>query len=101
LETVRERIIRALMSSDRPLTAREIAVEAGLGPEGAREVYEHLVHASRTLAARTGLRILMEPPYCRKCGYVFRDLKRPRKPRRCPRCGSEWIEPPRFTVGKG
>ncbi|MEM2810799.1 MAG: transcriptional regulator, partial [Candidatus Korarchaeum sp.] len=42
--------------------------------------------------------LLMEPPQCRKCGYIFKDLKKPRKPSKCPKCGSEWISPPRFTI---
>ncbi|MEM4718310.1 MAG: transcriptional regulator, partial [Desulfurococcaceae archaeon] len=40
----------------------------------------------------------LEPPTCRKCGFVFKDLKRPRKPSKCPSCKSEWITPPRFLI---
>ncbi len=98
--SVRERLIEILMRAGRPMTASEIARELGLPPGAESQVYEHVVHASRSLRARTGgtLSVAMEPARCRKCGYEFRSMKRPRKPRRCPRCGSEWIEPPKFAV---
>lgn len=99
--TTRERIIEVLRSADRPLTAEEIA--SMLGSEvTAKDVYEHVVHVARSLRSRSkGLEeLVMEPPYCKRCGFVFKDLSRPRKPSRCPRCKSEWIAPPRFTIVK-
>ena len=100
--TVRQRIIRLLSSVDHPMSVNEIAKELGLPPEESRAVYKHLEHVAKTLNRMYGgsLALLMEPPMCRKCGYVFRNLKKPRKPSRCPRCGSEWIEPPRFIIGR-
>jgi len=97
--TYRERIYRLLREAGRPLTAEEIALELGITP---REVYEHLRHLARSVYSRSGGGevLLMEPPRCRRCGYVFKDLEAPRRPSRCPRCKSEWIEPPRFTVGR-
>ncbi len=99
--TVRERIMRLLMESRRPLTAREIAVMVGLDPNtGEAEVYEHLKHIAKTLRRRYGGRavLYMIPPRCKDCGYVFTDLREPRKPSRCPRCKSQRIEPPRFYI---
>lgn len=97
--TTREKIIEILRSADRPLTAEEISEMLGtdLSP---RDVYEHVLHAARSLRSRSRGReiVVMEPPYCRKCGYTFSNLERPRKPSRCPRCKSEWIAPPRFTI---
>jgi len=57
---------------------------------------------ARSVYSRSGggEALLMVPPRCRRYGYVFKDLESPRKPSRCPRCRSEWIEPPRFTIGK-
>ncbi|MCC6020450.1 MAG: transcriptional regulator, partial [Thermoproteaceae archaeon] len=48
METVRERIIRALLESPRPLTARQLGALAGaeLTPS---EVYGELEHVRRTL----------------------------------------------------
>lgn len=103
-ETVRERIIRVLMESRTPLTAREIAELVGLDPvRGEREVYEHLRHIAKTLRRRSGGKavLYMIPPRCRSCGYVFTDLREPRRPSRCPRCKSQRIEPPRFYIEAG
>ncbi len=97
--TYRERIYRLLKEVGRPLTADEIALELSIAP---REVYEHLKHLAKSVYSRSegGESLLMVPPRCRKCGYVFKDLDTPRKPSKCPMCRSEWIEPPRFTVGR-
>ncbi len=102
-DTVRERIIKVLMESRRPLTAREIAELVGLDPvRGEREVYEHLRHIAKTLKRRHGGRavLYMIPPVCRNCGYVFRDLREPRRPSRCPKCRSQRIEPPKFYISE-
>ncbi len=99
-ETLRKRIIRLLMESRRPLTAREIAELLGLPPREERRIYEEIRHAAKTLARTSNLRIYMIPPRCAKCGYVFKDLDKPRRPSRCPRCKSERIEPPAFYIAE-
>lgn len=43
--------------------------------------------------------LLMVPPRCETCGYVFR-LEEPRAPGRCPACKSEAVVPPVFKVGE-
>jgi len=40
----------------------------------------------------------MVPPTCKTCGYVFKDLDRPKRPSRCPRCRSERISSPLFII---
>lgn len=97
--TTREKIIEILRASSRPLTVDEISCNLGSDIDPA-DIYEHLSHVSKTIRARSNGReiLVMEPPTCRKCGYVFRDLKKPRKPSKCPRCKSEWITPPRFLI---
>ncbi len=100
-ETVREKILKLLMETRRPLTAREIAEIVGLDPQrGEAEVYEHLKHIAKTLRRRHGGKavLYMIPPRCRNCGYVFTDLKEPKRPSKCPRCKSQRIEPPRFYI---
>lgn len=94
----RERIIEVLMASSEPMSVDDIARHLEMDPSESREIYEHLEHVARTVRAKYGKTLLMEPPQCRKCGYVFRDLRKPRKPSRCPSCGSEWISPPRFII---
>ncbi|ADV65164.1 transcriptional regulator [Desulfurococcus mucosus] len=100
-ETTRERIARLLREVERPLTVDEIISMLQLNATP-REVYEDLLHLAKSIHAKSGGSevLLMEPPRCRKCGYVFKDLGRPRKPSRCPRCKSEWIEPPRFIISR-
>lgn len=65
-----------------------------------RNVYEHLTYIAKSVWSRSQGRevLLMEPPVCKKCGYVFKDLNKPKKPSKCPRCKSEWISPPRFII---
>jgi len=97
--TTREKIIEILRSTNKPLTADELAMVLG-SDLTAKDIYEHLSHVAKTLRSRSkGLEVLvMEPPRCRKCGYVFKDLDKPKKPSKCPRCKSEWISPPRFII---
>lgn len=97
--TTRERIASILKRAERPLTADEIARAIGLRASP-NEIYEHLAHIAKSIQARSKGRelLLMEPPYCKKCGFVFRDLDKPKKPSKCPRCKGEWIMPPRFIV---
>ncbi len=102
-ETTRERILKVLLESKTPLSAREIAELVGLDPaRGEKEVYEHLRHLAKTVRRRYGGRLVlyMVPPRCRDCGYVFKDLAEPRRPSRCPRCRSQRIEPPRFYIAE-
>ena len=101
-ETLREKIIRILREHSEPLSASEIAAMLGLPPGSEREVYEHLRHVAKTVWRSSGGRqaLYMIPPQCRNCGYVFKDLDKPRKPSKCPRCGSQRIEPPRFYIAE-
>ena len=100
-ETTRERILRLLLESRKPLSAAEIATLLGLDPVHAeKEIYSHLKHIAKTLRRRYGGRytLYMVPPRCRNCGYIFKDLSEPRRPSKCPRCRSQRIEPPRFYI---
>jgi len=93
-ETLRERMIKLLIETNEPLSAREIALELGIDSE--RLVYEELKHVAKTIKRR-GLTLYIQPAYCKKCGYVFKDAKI-KKPSKCPKCKSQWIEPPRFII---
>jgi len=99
--TIRERIVKLLMETQRPLSASEIASMLGLPAGSEREVYEHLRHIAKTVRRMSGgkLALYMVPPQCKKCGYVFK-LDKPRKPSKCPRCNSQWIDPPRFYIAE-
>jgi predicted Zn-ribbon and HTH transcriptional regulator len=76
------------------MDAKEISANAGL-PE--KEVYAHLEHIRRSLL-RQRERLVMQPPVCRKCGFVFAKRERLGKPGRCPRCRGESISPPLFSI---
>ncbi len=96
LETLREKLADILLRSEEPLSASELARMLDLDPRrGVRMVYEMLPHVSKSIRARYGKQVYFEPPTCRKCGFTFSSFKKPHK---CPKCGSEWIEPPRFFV---
>ncbi len=98
-ETVRKQVINLLKESKHPLTVEEIALMLGYDLTPA-QVYEHLKHIAKTVRRTSGgrLTLVMKPPICRKCGYVFKDIKKPRAPSKCPRCRSQWIEPPAFLI---
>jgi len=98
--TIRERIIELLISTEEPLDVRDIAAYLGLDPREADVIYDHLKHVAKTIRRSSGgrLQLVMQPPYCLNCGYVFKDLDRPRKPSKCPKCKSQRIAPPRFKI---
>ncbi len=98
--SIRERIAWLLIeNTGRLFSVDDIIAILGLDLKP-REVYEHLRHIAKTIRRQSNnkLELVMEPPKCMKCGYVFKDLDRPRKPSKCPRCRSTWISQPRFTV---
>lgn len=98
-QTVREKIIELLINTETPLTAEEIISALGLKITS-KDVYEHLEHVAKSVrrAYRNTYVLVMVPPTCRSCGYVFKDLEKPRKPSKCPKCKSERITPPAFKI---
>jgi|UniRef100_A0A7J2U5Y4 predicted Zn-ribbon and HTH transcriptional regulator len=97
MSSIRQRITKMLSEIEEPLTAEDIARMFEID---VNEVYEHLEHIAKSIRRMySGKKALvMVPPRCRKCGYIFKDLEKPKKPSKCPRCKSEWIEPPRFII---
>ncbi|MCS7111600.1 MAG: transcriptional regulator [Ignisphaera sp.] len=96
-ESIRERITRFLEEVEGPVSAEDIARTFEVDVP---EVYIHLEHIAKSVRRESGggKALMMTPPMCRKCGYIFKDLEKPKKPSKCPRCKSEWIEPPRFLI---
>lgn len=92
-ETRREKILRLLVESDAPLSVDQISQLLELDQ---RDVLEDLRHIARSLQ-KSGRQLIMAPPRCLKCGYVF-SLDKPKKPSRCPRCRGERISSPSFMV---
>mgnify|MGYP000250470787 CR=1 FL=1 len=102
METLRERIKNLLMKTKEPLTVDEIALRLGVDRENIKDIYEHLRHVAKTIRRESSgkLVLYMLPPMCRNCGYVFKNLNKPRKPSKCPKCGSQRIDPPRFIISE-
>lgn len=99
--TRRERILKILRSSNRPLTVAEIAERLGIrDPRLLKEIYEDLKHVGKTLYRETNGRetLVMIPPKCLKCGYIFKERAKIKRPSKCPRCRSERISEPSFIV---
>ncbi len=101
-ETLRRRVLKVLENSSEPLTVNDIMMELGLKPSFRKLVYESLSHLAKSVRRKSKGRkaLVMRAPYCLNCGYVFRDLKRIRKPSKCPKCKSERITPPAFMLVK-
>lgn len=102
METHREKIKHLLIETKEPLTIDEIAYILGFNPEEKRAIYEHLAHVAKSVRreSKGELMLFMLPPTCRKCGYVFKKLTKPKKPSKCPKCGSQRIESPKFIIQK-
>jgi predicted Zn-ribbon and HTH transcriptional regulator len=91
-QTIRQKII--LLLEEGEMTARDLSRSLGIRE---REVYEHLAHIGRTLAAR-GNRLVVPPFACLDCGYVFRDRGRYTRPGRCPRCKGTHLQTPTYRL---
>lgn len=90
----------------KPLTNREWIRQLLL--EGTHDVYslaqlletkvtvveEEVEHAVRS----SGMKLKIEAAECEACGFVFRSRARLSAPSRCPKCRSERVTSPRFTL---
>lgn len=96
-ETRRKEIIRLLSEVEKPISAKEIAESFEMSERDLKQVYVHLNHVAKSIRPQ-GKQLLMEPPRCRSCGYVFKEIRKAKLPNRCPKCKSERIEAPRFII---
>jgi predicted Zn-ribbon and HTH transcriptional regulator len=90
--TVRQRIVELL--GEQEMSAKELSQRLGVRE---REIYEHLGHIARSLAAK-GKRLQVPPFACLSCGYVFRERERFTRPGRCPRCRESHIQTPVYRL---
>jgi len=97
-ETTREKIIRALRESPQPLTAEDIIALLGVEDLKPKDIYEHLKHVAKTVKSKGDEVLVMTPPSCKSCGFTFKDLDKPKKPSKCPKCKSQRISPPAFKI---
>jgi predicted Zn-ribbon and HTH transcriptional regulator len=90
--TIRQQIITLL--ADGEMDARQLSREVGIQE---KEVYEHLAHIARSLAAK-GSKLTIRPSECLNCGYVFKNRKRLTRPGRCPHCRQSHLINPFFKI---
>jgi len=64
-----------------------------------REVYAHLDHVAKSAQA-SGSKLIVSPPLCLDCGFVFANRQRFTKPGKCPCCRGSHIRPPSFSIGE-
>lgn len=86
-------LIRAALAAG-PKTARELSGELHLAE---RDIVRHLDHLERSLHDADA-RLVVEPPACLACGFVFRKRERLTRPSRCPMCRGERLSSARFAV---
>lgn len=87
--TIRQDILTHLESGD--LAVGELSQSIG---KSEKELYSHLEH----LLSSKSINIV--PAECRKCGYVFENRTRVKKPSRCPECKGTFIEQPFFRIAE-
>lgn len=80
MTTIRQQMVELLRQE--PLNAMELSHLLSIRE---REVYDHLAHIVRSMAARQQ-KVSVEPYCCVQCGYVFRKRNRHDRPGRCPSC---------------
>ena len=92
MQTIRQQMIELLAREE--MNAREISQALGIRE---KEVYEHLPHIGRTLAAQRK-RIIVQPFQCLTCGYVFEERRRFTPPGRCPQCKNSHLQNARYRI---
>jgi len=92
-QTLRQQLSLLLAGTFR--TARQLAELASISE---RQVEEHLEHVVKSLARDRSHRFMLRPSACRDCGFAFRDRTRLTRPSRCPRCRSEAISAPEYSI---
>jgi len=101
--TLREKILGFFLENkDREISLYELTSRLGLRLSDYKRVLDDINHVAKTLYRKTNgkLVLLMQPPMCRNCGYVFKDLEKARLPSKCPACRSERISPPVFMLAE-
>ncbi len=60
-----------------------------------KEILEDLEHIQKSIKPK---KLKINPAYCKKCNFVFKERSKISKPSKCPRCKSEWIEAQMFSI---
>ncbi|NPA77212.1 MAG: transcriptional regulator [Candidatus Diapherotrites archaeon] len=92
MKTATQKIIDLLKDADSYYSPDEIARLLGIDRHMVIKALDHINFAIR----RKGMRLEILPQRCKKCGYVFEPSTHVAS--KCPRCHSQWLEPPRFRI---
>ncbi len=90
----RQKIIELLTSTDTPLSPSEIARILKIDRDNVIADLPRIEEAMK----RKAYKMEIVPARCKKCGYVFEPSLH--VPSKCPSCGSQWLEEPRFRLVK-
>ncbi|WP_136797399.1 MULTISPECIES: transcriptional regulator [Desulfosediminicola] len=90
--TLRKKIIELLEEEE--LDALELS---GILSIREKEVYEHLPHIAKSLAA-SGRKLVISPYICLVCNYSFGKRDRFDRPGRCPRCKEGHIRMATYSI---
>ncbi len=92
--TIRQRIMAELEKG--PMTARDLSKAIRISE---KEAIGHMEHVAKSI--QPPKRLVIEPPVCNKCGFVFSHRQRFSSPSRCPECRHEGITSPVFRIEGG
>lgn len=87
--TVRQQIIDYLDGA--PVSIGMLSAEVGLSE---KQLYEHLESLQKQV------KLSIKPACCGKCGFEFKDRRRTRKPGKCPRCKSTYMQEPLYSLSE-
>lgn len=86
-ETIRKEIIDVLKGPKQTLGSLSKMVR-----KQEKDIVEHLAHIFKSQ------NVIVEPAECIKCGYVFEDRVKLKKPSKCPKCKGTYIDDPMFSI---
>ncbi|MFW9956327.1 MAG: transcriptional regulator [Candidatus Thorarchaeota archaeon] len=95
MPTRRERIAEILERTEYPLTAEDICRELDIKDRSI--VYEDLTHISKSIKHESK-ELLVQPPRCGNCDFVFRVKEIAKRPSKCPKCKGQWIISPGYLI---
>ena len=64
------------------------------------ELFEILVDLKHIKYSIKPKKLSTKPAQCKKCGFIFKERSKIKKPSRCPSCKSEWIMAPLFKINQ-
>ena len=88
--TRREEIEEILLKEER--SAHQLA---NMFQTELKEILEDLTHIGLSVKPK---KIVVTQARCKKCGFLFKERSRIKKPSKCPRCRGEWVQAPLFGI---